>query len=63
MVLASGCSGVLMQSQDSNGQTEQVKLSTMGSWSSYDIRPRDHSSRNDNPNDNMGVMLMKQSTF
>jgi hypothetical protein len=63
MVLASGCSGVLMQSKDSNGQTERVKLNTMGTWSDYGIRPRDHTSRNDNPNDNMGVMLMKESTF
>jgi hypothetical protein len=63
MVLASGCSGVLMQSKDSNGQTERVKVGTMKSWTNYDIRPRDHTSRNDNPNDNMGVMFMKEQTF
>jgi hypothetical protein len=63
MVLASGCSGVLMQSKDSNGQEERVKIDTMKSWSNYGIQPRDHSSKNDNPNDNMGVLLLKESTF
>jgi hypothetical protein len=63
MVLASGCSGVLMQSKDSSGQEERIKVNTMGNWSSYDIRPRDHTSRSDDPNDNMGIMLLKESTF
>jgi hypothetical protein len=63
MVLASGCSGVLTQSKDNSGNEERVKVGTMGNWTNYGIRPRDHTTRSDDPNDNMGVMIMRQSTF
>jgi hypothetical protein len=63
MVVVSGCSGVLMQSKDSSGQEERIEVGTMKSWSNYGVKARDHTSRNDNPNDNMGVMLLRQSSF
>jgi hypothetical protein len=63
MVVVSGCSGVLMQSKDSSGQEERVKVGTMDRWSNYGMRPRDHESKKDNPDENMGVMILRQSTF
>jgi hypothetical protein len=63
MVVVSGCSGVLMQSKDSSGQEERVEVGTMGKWSNYGVKPRDHDSKKDNPNENMGVMIMQKQSF
>ena len=64
MVLVSGCSGVLMESKDSSGKVDRLKLESGESWSSYDNKPRDpYVSSGKHALDDMNLMLMKEMTF
>jgi hypothetical protein len=61
LVLA-GCSGVLMESKDKNGQVARVKIDTGESWDSYDDKPR-YPFTKKKSTDDMSIMLKKEATF
>ncbi len=64
MVLLSGCSGVLMESKDSSGNVDRLKLDSGESWDSYDDRPRQpYVNSGKHGLDDMNLMLMKEMTF
>jgi hypothetical protein len=62
MVLAAGCSGVLVERKDSSGTVEQVKIDGGESWESYDTPPRYPYSKR-NSYDEMSIMLKSVKTF
>jgi len=64
LVLLSGCSGILMESMDSNGRVDRLKLDTVESWDSYDKRPRDpYANIGKHGLDDMGIMLKSEKSF
>jgi hypothetical protein len=50
-----GCSGVIAEKEEKNGETETLRLSTPDKWSSYD--------RNATKDNDSCLMLKKESTF
>jgi hypothetical protein len=64
LVVLSGCSGVLMESKDSSGQVDRLRLDGGESWNSYDNKPRQPyvDSGKHGLND-MSLMLLKEMTF
>lgn len=63
MVL-SGCSGVLMESKDSSGQVDRLRLDGGESWNSYDNKPREpYVGSGKHGLDDMNLMLLKEMTF
>jgi len=64
LVLAAGCSGVLLEKKDSSGTVERVKIDGGESWDSYDTRPRDpYASSGKHGLDDMSIMLKSEKTF
>jgi hypothetical protein len=64
MVLVSGCSGVLMESKDSSGKVERLKLDSGESWDSYDDRPRHpYVTTGKHGLDDLSIMLKSEKTF
>jgi hypothetical protein len=61
LVLA-GCSGVLMESKDKDGQVDRVKIDSGESWDSYDDKPRYPFTKKKSA-DEMSIMLKKEATF
>ena len=60
LVLLSGCSGVLMEQYNNEGQMDRIKIDTLD-WKKVDARPR-------SPNDARGlddisIMLKSEKTF
>jgi len=63
VMLLSGCSGVLLESQGENGKVDRLKLDGER-WSSYDKRPRDpYVNSGRHGLDDMTIMLKSQRTF
>ena len=62
MVLAAGCSGVLVERKDSSGMVERVKIDGGESWESYDTPARYPYSKR-NSYDEMSIMLKSEKTF
>jgi len=62
MMLAAGCSGVLVERQDSSGRVERVTIDGGESWESYDTPPRYPYSKR-NSYDEMSIMLKSVKTF
>ena len=63
-VCLSGCSGVLMESKDSSGKVERVKIDGGESWDTYDDRPRQPFSNSKKHGlDDLGLMLKSEKTF
>jgi len=64
MILVSGCSGILMESRESDGKTERLRIDSGASWDSYDNRPRQpYVSSGKHGLDDMSIMLKKEMTF
>jgi hypothetical protein len=64
MVLAAGCSGVLMEKKDSSGTVERVKIDGVESWDTYDNRPRlPYANSGKHGLDDMSIMLKSEKTF
>jgi hypothetical protein len=64
MVLAAGCSGVLMEKKDSSGTVERVKIDGGESWDTYDDRPRlPYANSGKHGLDDMSIMLKSEKTF
>jgi hypothetical protein len=64
MVVSSGCSGVMMESKDSSGKIDRLRLDNGQSWKSYDNKPRQpYVSSGKRGLDDMSLMLMKEMTF
>jgi len=61
LVLA-GCSGVLVESKQKDGQVERVKIDGGESWDSYDDKPRYPFTKKKNF-DEMSIMLKREATF
>jgi len=63
IVVLSGCSGVLMESKESSGKMDRLRLES-GSWNSYDGKPREpYVSSGKHGVDDMSLMLLKEMTF
>jgi hypothetical protein len=64
IMVLSGCAGVLMESKDSSGRVDRLKLNSGERWNSYDNKPRQPyvSSGKHGLND-MSLLLMKEMTF
>ncbi len=62
IVLVSGCSGVLLESKESGGKSESLKLDSGEGWTSYDTQPRYRYDKK-NSNDEMSIMLKSVKTF
>jgi hypothetical protein len=64
MVLLSGCSGVLMESKDSSGKVDRIRLDSGESWRTYDSKPREpYISSGKHGLDDMSLMLLNEMTF
>jgi hypothetical protein len=64
LLLWSGCSGVLMESKDSSGKVDRLKLDSGERWSNYDNKPREpYVSSGKHGLDDMSLMLVKEMTF
>lgn len=64
IVLLSSCSGVLMESKDSSGKVDRLKIDRGENWSSYDNKPREpYVSTGKHGLDDMSIRLMKEMTF
>lgn len=64
MLLVSGCSGILMESKDSSGKVERLKIDSGESWDSYDDRPRQPFVNSGKHGlDDMSIMLKSEKTF
>jgi hypothetical protein len=64
MVVLSGCSGVLMESKDSSGKVDRLRLDSSQSWKIYDNKPRQpYVSSGKHGLDDMNLMLQKEMTF
>jgi hypothetical protein len=64
MVLAAGCSGVLVEKKDSSGTVERVKIDGGESWDAYDDRPRlPYANSGKHGLDDMSIMLKSEKTF
>ena len=66
MLLAlSGCSDVLVESKRSDGGLERIRVDGGESWTAYDDRSRNPYSKakKDDPQNDMCIMLKKESTF
>jgi hypothetical protein len=62
MMLVSGCA--LLESWDSGGRVERLKLDTGESWNSYDDRPRNpYANSGRHGLDDMSIMLKSEKTF
>jgi hypothetical protein len=60
MVLLSGCSGVLVEKYNSEGQMDRIKIDALD-WKRFDAKPR---SPNDARGlDNISIMLKSEKTF
>lgn len=62
MLMLSGCS--LLESRDSGGRVDRLKLDTGETWDSYDDRPRlpyTHSGKHGL--DDLSIMLKTEKTF
>jgi hypothetical protein len=60
MLLLSGCSGVLMEKYNSEGQMDRIKIGALD-WKNVDAKPRSpHDSRG---LDDMSIMLKSEKTF
>jgi uncharacterized protein YceK len=60
MVWLSGCSGVLMEKYNNEGQMDRIRIDTLD-WKKVDKRPR---SPNDAPGlDDISIMLKSEKTF
>jgi hypothetical protein len=64
LVLAAGCSGVLMEKKDSSGTVERVKIDGGESWDTYDNRPRlPYANSGKHGLEDMSIMLKSEKTF
>ena len=64
MVVLSGCSGILLESKDSSGKVDRLRLNSSASWNSCDDKPRDpYVSSGKHGLDDMNLMLLKEMTF
>jgi len=64
MILLSGCSSVLLESKDQNGQVDRIMVDTGPSWANYDQRPRDpYVDANKHGLGDMSIMLKSVKTF
>jgi hypothetical protein len=64
MVVLSGCSGVLMESKDSSGKVDRLRLNSGERWNSYDNKPRQpYAGSGKHGLDDMSLMLLKEMTF
>lgn len=64
IVVLSGCSGVLMESKDSSGKVDRLRLDGGERWNSYDNKPREpYVSSGKHGLDDMNLMLLKEMTF
>jgi len=64
IVLVSGCSGVLMETKDTSGAVERVKIDGGESWDAYDNRPRlPYTNSKKHGMDDLGLMLKSEKTF
>jgi hypothetical protein len=60
MLLISGCSGVLMEKYNSDGQMDRIKIGALD-WKNLDTKPRSpHDARG---MDEMSIMLKSEKTF
>jgi uncharacterized protein YceK len=60
MVWLSGCSGVLMEKHNSEGQMDRIKIGTLD-WQNVDAKPRSpHDARG---LDDLSIMLKSEKTF
>jgi hypothetical protein len=60
MLVISGCSGVLMEKYNSEGQMDRIKIGATD-WKKFDARPRSpHDARG---LDDMSIMLKSEKTF
>jgi hypothetical protein len=60
MVWLSGCSGVLMEKYNSEGQRDRIKIDALD-WKQVDIKPR--SLRDARGLDDISIMLKSEKTF
>ncbi|MGO8761734.1 MAG: hypothetical protein ACLP2P_06090 [Desulfobaccales bacterium] len=64
LVLAAGCSGVLVEKKDGSGQVERVKIDGGESWDAYDDRPRlPYATSGKRGLEDMSIMLKSEKTF
>jgi hypothetical protein len=64
MVVLLGCSGVMMESKDSSGKIDRVRLDNGQSWKNYDNKPRQpYVSSGKHGLDDMSLMLLREMTF
>jgi len=64
LVLASGCSGILLESQDQGGKVDRLKLDGTETWDSYDDRPRHPYVKSGKRGvDDIGIMLKSETSF
>lgn len=63
VLLGAGCSGVLYESKYEDGREERLKIDQGESWGTYDDKPRKPDSRAKKDQDDMSIMLKKESTF
>ena len=64
IVVLSGCSGILLESKESSGKVDRLRLDSSASWNSYDDKPRNpYVSSGKHGLDDMNLMLLKEMTF
>ena len=61
-LLLAGCSGVLFASKHEDGKEARVKIDGGESWDYYDDRPKYPFDKR-KTNDEMSIMLKRESTF